>query len=83
MGSNSAVITLYILQENILLDPMYDTPGSIIRNVVIDSKVVSKEKPAIYLEGDKKDIALQLISEDDGTEFDKVEPTIRQQMTQA
>ncbi|KAI7854845.1 P-loop containing nucleoside triphosphate hydrolase protein [Circinella umbellata] len=71
------------IMENILLDPMYDTPGSVIRNVVIDSKVVSKEKPAIYFDGDKKDIALQLIAEDDGTQFDKVEPTIRQHMTQA
>ncbi|KAI8141845.1 P-loop containing nucleoside triphosphate hydrolase protein [Fennellomyces sp. T-0311] len=70
------------IMENILLDPMYDTPGSFIRHVVIDSKVVRKEKPAIYLDGDKEHVALQLIAEDDDAPMDKTE-TVRQQMTQA
>ncbi|KAI9499212.1 P-loop containing nucleoside triphosphate hydrolase protein [Zychaea mexicana] len=71
------------IMENILLDPMYDTPGTIIRHVVIDSKVISKEKSAIYLDGDKKHMATQIVAEDDDAPIDKAEPTVRQQMTQA
>ncbi|OAD02712.1 hypothetical protein MUCCIDRAFT_117900, partial [Mucor lusitanicus CBS 277.49] len=37
------------IMENLLLDPMYDTPASCVEQVIINSKVVSGEKKAIYL----------------------------------
>ncbi|KAG0191100.1 hypothetical protein DFQ28_000998 [Apophysomyces sp. BC1034] len=55
-------------KENILLDPMYDAPGSYIAQIVIDSKVVNKEKSPIYLGDDQKHLAEKIIAEDDDTE---------------
>ncbi|KAI8884140.1 ClpX, ATPase regulatory subunit [Backusella circina FSU 941] len=52
--------------ENLLLDPMYDTPSSSVREVVIDSKVVQSEKPAAYFTSENSPLADKLIAEDDG-----------------
>ncbi|CAO3594893.1 unnamed protein product [Absidia cylindrospora] len=54
------------IMEELLLDPMYETPASFFRYVVIDSKVVSKEKEPIYLFQDQKTLVEQIIEEDDG-----------------
>lgn len=70
-----------LFQENLLLDPMYDAPGSYIKQVVIDSKVVAKEKPPVYIGTEQKRLADQIIAEDDGTSDDKSEG-YQQQMTQ-
>ncbi|KAL1930145.1 hypothetical protein VTP01DRAFT_1299 [Rhizomucor pusillus] len=69
------------IMENLLLDPMYDAPGSYIKQVVIDSKVVAKEKPPVYIGTEQKRLADQIIAEDDGTSDDKSEG-YQQQMTQ-
>lgn len=62
---------------------MYETPGSYIRHVVIDSKVVAEEKAPIYLGADQAEFAKELIAEDDGNAEDRQETTaVRQQMTQ-
>ncbi|KAI8365190.1 P-loop containing nucleoside triphosphate hydrolase protein [Radiomyces spectabilis] len=55
------------IMENLLLDPMYDAPGTPITQVVIDSKVVSKKKAPIYLRQDQQGLAEKIIAEDDGT----------------
>lgn len=60
---------------------MYDAPGSYIKQVVIDSKVVAKEKPPVYIGTEQKRLADQIIAEDDGTSDDKSEG-YQQQMTQ-
>lgn len=54
--------------ENLLLDPMYDTPASCIKYVVINSKVVSGEKKALYLTKDQRHLVDKIIAEDDGEE---------------
>jgi len=36
------------IMENLLLEPMYEVPGSNIRHVLIDKTVVRGEKPALY-----------------------------------
>lgn len=69
-----------LAQENLLLDPMYEAPGSYIRQVVIDSKVVTKQKPPIYLASEQKHLADQIIAEDDDTE-DSKPLEVRHQMT--
>ena len=48
---------------------MYESPNSHIRHVVIDSKVVSKEKSAIYLTSGQEHIAARIIAEDDGIDL--------------
>ncbi|ORX54533.1 ClpX, ATPase regulatory subunit [Hesseltinella vesiculosa] len=53
------------IMENLLLDPMFDTPSSFVRHVVIDSKVVKKEKAPVYLVEDQRALVDQLISQDD------------------
>jgi ATP-dependent Clp protease ATP-binding subunit ClpX len=52
--------------ENLLLDPMYVTPSSCVKNVVIDSKVVTQDKKPIYLGKDQTHLADKIIAEDDG-----------------
>lgn len=54
------------IMENLLLDPMYDTPASCVEQVIINSKVVSGEKKAIYLGKDQKHLSDKIIAEDDG-----------------
>ena len=36
-------------QEKILLDPMFDVPGSDVKSVLVDEDVVRGEKPAQYI----------------------------------
>lgn len=45
---------------------MYDTPASCVEQVIINSKVVSGEKKAIYLGKDQKHLSDKIIAEDDG-----------------
>jgi ATP-dependent Clp protease ATP-binding subunit ClpX len=45
---------------------MYDTPASCVKQVVINSKVVSNERKAIYLGKDQKHLGEKIIAEDDG-----------------
>lgn len=47
---------------------MYESPNSYIRRVVIDSKVVSKEKPPAYLGSEQEQVAAKIIAKDDGLE---------------
>ncbi|GAN07979.1 clpX ATPase regulatory subunit [Mucor ambiguus] len=54
------------IMENLLLDPMYDTPASCVEQVIINSKVVSGDKKAIYLGKDQKHLSDKIIAEDDG-----------------
>ncbi|RCH85136.1 hypothetical protein CU097_006489 [Rhizopus azygosporus] len=68
------------IMENILLEPMYDTPGSCIKQVIIDSKVVNKEKSPIYITTEKSPLADKIVAEDDG--IDLTEDDTQQQMTQ-
>lgn len=51
--------------ETLLLEPMYDTPCSSIREVVIDSKVVQNNKSAIYFTSENRPLAEKIIAEDD------------------
>lgn len=59
---------------------MYDTPGPCIKQVIIDSKVVNKEKSPIYITTEKSPLADKIIAEDDG--IDLTEDDTQQQMTQ-
>ncbi|KAI8636562.1 P-loop containing nucleoside triphosphate hydrolase protein [Parasitella parasitica] len=61
------------IMENLLLDPMYDTPASCVEQVVINSKVVSGEKKAIYLGKDQKHLSDKIIAEDDGEDSNATE----------
>ncbi|KAJ8654038.1 ATP-dependent Clp protease, ATP-binding subunit ClpX [Lichtheimia ornata] len=70
------------LMENILLEPMYDVPGSHITKVIIDSKVIANEKPAIYLSKDQEHLGQEIIAEDDGGVENKHEGN-QQQITHA
>ncbi|KAI8149656.1 P-loop containing nucleoside triphosphate hydrolase protein [Fennellomyces sp. T-0311] len=79
------------IMENLLLEPMYESPNSYIRQVVIDSKVVSKEKPPAYLGCDQEHVAAKIIAEDDGVDSKEEESmtatmgqqqTLRREMTQ-
>lgn len=74
------------IMENVLLDPMFDTPGSSIKQVVIDSDVVNKKKSALYLRSDQTSLGDKMIADDDGLS-DVVAssspiPSVRQQMSQ-
>ena len=51
------------------MEPMYESPNSHIRHVVIDSKVVSKEKSAVYLTSGQEHIVTRIIAEDDGIDL--------------
>ncbi|KAI9278403.1 P-loop containing nucleoside triphosphate hydrolase protein [Phascolomyces articulosus] len=66
------------IMEGLLLDPMYESPNSHIRHVVIDSQVVSKQKPAIYLGTGQEHIAAKIIAEDDGIELN-IEEQVQQE----
>ena len=59
---------------------MYDAPGSHIKQVVIDSKVVNKKKSPIYISNEKSRLVDEIISEDDG--IDLVEDDTQERMTQ-
>ncbi|KAI8982470.1 P-loop containing nucleoside triphosphate hydrolase protein [Mycotypha africana] len=54
------------IMENLLLDPMYDTPASTVKHVIITSKVVTGERKSIYLEKNQKQLGNKIIAEDDG-----------------
>jgi hypothetical protein len=41
-------ILIFLFQESLLLEPMYDSPGSSVRYVLIDRSVVLGERPAHY-----------------------------------
>lgn len=41
--------SLFALQENLLLEPMFDAPGSNIRAVYVDEHVVEGNKKAEYV----------------------------------
>jgi hypothetical protein len=59
---------------------MYDAPGSHIKQVIIDSKVVNKKKSPIYISNEKSRLVDEIISEDDG--IDLVEDDTQERMTQ-
>ena len=42
-------VTLLVSQETILLDPMFDVPGSDIIEVIINELVVNRKQPAEYI----------------------------------
>ncbi|KAI9245746.1 P-loop containing nucleoside triphosphate hydrolase protein [Sporodiniella umbellata] len=67
------------IMENLLLDPMYDTPGSHIKQVVIDSKVVQKAKAPIYISTSHPSLVDKIIQQDDCVEM---EDDTRKRMTQ-
>ncbi|OBZ81635.1 ATP-dependent Clp protease ATP-binding subunit ClpX [Choanephora cucurbitarum] len=58
------------IMESLLLDPMYDTPSSWVKQVVINSKVVLNQRKAIYLGYEQGHIADKLIAQDDDDEED-------------
>lgn len=68
------------IMENILLEPMYDAPGSNIKQVVIDSKVVNKRKVPVYITSEKSTIVDKMIAEDDGVDLS--EDDTQKRMTQ-
>lgn len=65
------------IMETLLLDPMYDTPSSCVKQVVISSKVVTKEKKAIYLGKDQRQLGDKIIAADDGEDMNTTE-TLRE-----
>ncbi|KAJ1905846.1 hypothetical protein IWQ60_012193, partial [Tieghemiomyces parasiticus] len=50
---------------NILLDPMFDAPGSSIRYVVVTKDVATFQKPALYLSATQQSEADEAIEQDD------------------
>ena len=54
-----------LLQEDLLLEAMYDAPNSSIKHVVVDSKVATKEKPHIYLPASQSHLVDTILAEDD------------------
>lgn len=56
---------------------MYDTPSSCVKQVVISSKVVTKEKKAIYLGKDQRQLGDKIIAADDGEDMNTTE-TLRE-----
>lgn len=71
-----------LLQETLLLEPMYDAPSSCIKQVVIDSKVVKKEKSPVYITTEKSQLADKIIAEDDNASLPQNEDDTQQRMTQ-
>lgn len=61
---------------------MYDAPASCIKQVIIDSKVVNKEKTAVYITTEKSQMADKMIADDDGVSLPLNEDDTPQQMTQ-
>ncbi|CAO3630870.1 unnamed protein product [Cunninghamella blakesleeana] len=53
------------IMENVLLDPMFDAPSSYIRHVIIDSKVVNKDKKPVYLAQGQETMVEEILTEDD------------------
>ncbi|CAO3580691.1 unnamed protein product [Absidia cylindrospora] len=68
------------IMENVLLDPMFDTPGSHIKQVVIDRDVVDKKKPAFYFNSGQASLGDKVIADDDGL-TDSAPLATRQQMS--
>lgn len=65
------------MQENLLLDPMYDTPSSCVKQVIINSKVVTNEKEPIYLCKDQRHVGDKIIVLDDDEDISNNE-TLRE-----
>lgn len=61
---------------------MYDAPASCIKQVIIDSKVVNKEKNPVYITTEKSQLADKIITDDDGISLTHNEDDTQQQMTQ-
>ncbi|KAI9308807.1 P-loop containing nucleoside triphosphate hydrolase protein [Cunninghamella echinulata] len=53
------------IMENVLLDPMFDTPGSNIKQVIIDSNVIDKKKQPLYLKNGQSSLGDKMIADDD------------------
>lgn len=75
--------------ENVLLDPMFDTPGSTIKQVIIDSHVIDKKKKPLYLQYGQTSLGDKMIADDDRIPDTTTTPSISitsqqqpQQMTQ-
>ncbi|KAI9007541.1 P-loop containing nucleoside triphosphate hydrolase protein [Phycomyces nitens] len=62
------------IMETLLLEPMFDVPGSTIQQVVIDSKVVEGKTP-IYLDHCQTELAAQILATDDGLDDNVVRPS--------
>ncbi|KAI8353326.1 ClpX ATPase regulatory subunit [Blakeslea trispora] len=56
------------IMESLLLDPMFDTPSSWVKQVVINSKVVLNQRKPIYLGDQQGHVADKLIAQDDEEE---------------
>ncbi|KAG2231315.1 hypothetical protein INT48_001251, partial [Thamnidium elegans] len=65
------------IMENLLLDPMYETPSSCVKQVIINSKVVCSEKKAIYLGKDQRHLGDKIIALDDEEDTNNTE-TLRE-----
>jgi ATP-dependent Clp protease ATP-binding subunit ClpX len=61
---------------------MFDAPASCIKQVIIDSKVVKKEKSPVYITTEKSQLADKIIAEDDGVSLPQNEDDTQKQMTQ-
>lgn len=61
---------------------MYDAPSSCIKQVVIDSKVVRKEKSPVYITSEKSQLADKIIADDDNVSLPQNEDDTQQRMTQ-
>lgn len=70
------------IMETLLLEPMYDAPSSCIKQVVIDSKVVRKEKSPVYITSEKSQLADKIIADDDNVSLPQNEDDTQQRMTQ-
>ncbi|RUS20374.1 P-loop containing nucleoside triphosphate hydrolase protein [Endogone sp. FLAS-F59071] len=53
------------IMESLLLDPMYDSPGSSIRYIVIDREVVLRRKPPIYFARGQDSLMERALREDE------------------
>lgn len=59
------MIFFFVLQESLLLDVMYDAPGSAIKHIVIDREVVQGKKPALcFSRGDDASVEEALVRDD-------------------
>ncbi|CAO3625986.1 unnamed protein product [Cunninghamella blakesleeana] len=53
------------IMENVLLDPMFDTPGSTVKQVILDSHVIDKKKKPLYLQYGQTSLGEKMIADDD------------------
>jgi len=53
------------IMESLLLDPMYDSPGSSIRYILIDREVVLRRKPPIYFARGQDALVERALREDE------------------